>query len=213
MTVASKKINGLYAITPDRQDNDLLLSEVRQAIDGGVKLIQYRAKNIPDKQKHIQAKAIKDLCDDRNVNLIINDNIELSMYLDAFGVHLGKDDDSIENARKMLGSDKCIGISCYNSIERVKKVFKKEIDYIALGAFFPTKSKPNAPRASLEMVAEARTFCKLPIVAIGGIDLVNISMLLKSDINAFASISSIFNSGKIESITNEFNNILKKKIT
>ena len=135
------------------------------------------------------------------------------MYLDAFGVHLGKDDDSIENARKMLGSDKCIGISCYNSIERVKKVFKKEIDYIALGAFFPTKSKPNAPRASLEMVAEARTFCKLPIVAIGGIDLVNISMLLKSDINAFASISSIFNSGKIESITNEFNNILKKKIT
>ena len=120
-------IRGLYAITPDRTDDDLLISQVEQVINGGVKLIQYRAKTIGKNQKKIQASALKELCDKRNVKLIINDDIELSMHLDTFGVHLGKDDDSIENARKMLGSDKCIGISCYNSIERVKKVFKKEI--------------------------------------------------------------------------------------
>lgn len=207
----SNIIKGLYAITPDQNDNDQLISQVEQAINGGVKVIQYRAKTINITQKKIQARAIKDLCDKRNIKLIINDNIELSLHLDAFGVHLGKDDDNIDKARKILGPNKCIGVSCYNSVARAKAAHEKKVNYIALGAFFPTSSKPNAPRASLEQIKQVREFCELPIVAIGGITLDNISMLLKNDINAIASISSIFNARNIKNATQQFCKILERK--
>ena len=202
-------IRGLYAITPDRTDDDLLISQVEQVINGGVKLIQYRAKTIGKNQKKIQASALKALCDKRNVKLIINDDIELSMHLDTFGVHLGKDDDTINKARKILGPNKCIGASCYNSIDRAKEAHKQSADYIAFGAFYPTPTKPHAPRASAELIAQARTFYKLPIVAIGGITLENIPNLLDKDINAVALISSIFNAGNIEARTRKICNLLE----
>ena len=149
------------------------------------------------------------MCDKRNVRLIINDDIELSMHLDTFGVHLGKDDDTINKARKILGPNKCIGASCYNSIDRAKEAHKQSADYIAFGAFYPTPTKPHAPRVSAELITQARTFYKLPIVAIGGITLENIPNLLDKDINAVALISSIFNAGNIEARTRKFCNLLE----
>ena len=205
----SNIIKGLYAITPDQNDNDQLISQVEQAINGGVKVIQYRAKTINFTQKKIQARAIKDLCDKRNIKLIINDNIELSMHLDAFGVHLGKYDDNVDKARKLLGPDKCIGVSCYNSLSRVKEAYEKQVDYIALGAFFPTNTKPNAPRATLDILRQARSMGNIPMVAIGGITLENIETLENEQINCIALVSSLFNSDNIELTAKQFCTILK----
>lgn len=203
-------IKGLYAITPDQKDNDLLTYQVEQAIKGGVKLIQYRAKSLAIEQKKLQAIAIKDLCDKYSVRLIVNDDAKLASNLDAFGVHLGKQDENIDNARKILGPDKCIGVSCYDSITRAKKLCKKPINYIAFGAFFPTTTKPNVPIAALDLISKARKFCNLPIVAIGGITLDNISILLDNNIKAVALISSIFKADNIEITTREFCNILER---
>ena len=209
MMVDTNIIKGLYAITPDQEDNDLLISQVFQAIKGGVKLIQYRSKILHPNQKKIQAKAIKKLCDEQDVRLIINDDIELSKHLDAFGVHLGKNDDTLEKARSILGPDKCVGVSCYNSLERVAEAYEKQASYIALGAFFPTITKPNAPRVSLDIIREAKGMGDIPLVAIGGITLENIRVLKKEKINAIALVSSIFNSDNIEEATKHFCKILE----
>ena len=202
-------ISGIYAITPDQIDNDLLLNHTRQAIEGGVRLVQYRSKTLKPKQKKIQATALKELCDRANVQLIINDDIELSKHLDAFGVHLGKYDDNVDKARKLLGPNKCIGVSCYNSLSRVKEAYEKQVDYIALGAFFPTKTKPNAPRATLDILRQARSMGNIPMVAIGGITLENIETLKNEQINCIALVSSLFNSDNIESTAKQFCTILK----
>ena len=209
MMVDTTIIKGLYAITPDQEDNDFLISQVLQAIKGGVKLIQYRSKILHPNQKKIQATAIKKLCDKQNVHLIINDDIELSKNLDAFGVHLGKNDDTLEKAKSILGPDKCIGVSCYNSLERVAEAYEKQASYIALGAFFPTITKPNAPRVSLDILREAQGIGDIPLVAIGGITLENIRVLKKEKINAVALVSSIFNSDNIEETTRHFCKILE----
>ena len=206
---ASTIIRGLYAITPDQEDNDYLISQVRQAIEGGVKLVQYRSKTLKPNQKKIQATAIKELCDALEVRLIINDDIELSKHLDAFGVHLGKDDDNIDDARKLLGPDKCIGVSCYNSLPRVKAAYDKHADYIALGAFFPTNTKPNAPRVTLEILRQVKNIGNIPLVAIGGISLENLDMLKDEQINSVALVSSLFNSDNIEVTAKQFCTILE----
>ena len=206
---ASTIIRGLYAITPDQEDNDYLISQVRQAIEGGVKLVQYRSKTLKPNQKKIQATAIKELCDALEVRLIINDDIELSKHLDAFGVHLGKDDDNIDDARKLLGPDKCIGVSCYNSLTRVKVAYDKHADYIALGAFFPTNTKPNAPRVTLEILRQVKNIGNIPLVAIGGISLENLDMLKDEQINSVALVSSLFNSDNIEVTAKQFCTILE----
>ena len=206
---ASTIIRGLYAITPDQEDNDYLISQVRQAIEGGVKLVQYRSKTLKPNQKKIQATAIKELCYALEVRLIINDDIELSKHLDAFGVHLGKDDDNIDDARKLLGPDKCIGVSCYNSLTRVKAAYDKHADYIALGAFFPTNTKPNAPRVTLEILRQVKNIGNIPLVAIGGISLENLDMLKDEQINSVALVSSLFNSDNIEVTAKQFCTILE----
>ena len=146
-------IKGLYAVTPEEKDLFVLSSQVESCIKGGARLIQYRSKTLSKIEQNKQARKIKMVCDYYKVPLIINDDIELCRILDADGVHLGENDDSLEKARLILGPSKIIGVSCYNSIDRVKKAVDKGATYIALGACFPTITKPNAPTASLDLIA------------------------------------------------------------
>ena len=146
-------IKGLYAVTPEQTDLFVLISQVESCIKGGARLIQYRSKKLSKIEQSKQARKIKIVCDYYKVPLIINDDIELCRILDADGVHLGENDDSLEKARLVLGPSKIIGVSCYNSIDRVKKAVDKGATYIALGACFPTTTKPNAPTASLDLIA------------------------------------------------------------
>ena len=128
-------INGLYVITPDEPDTNKLSAMVLATLKGGARLVQYRAKTLNKTQQFLQAEVIKELCDRYNAYLIINDNIELCLHLDAFGVHLGEDDGIIETARKIIGTEKVIGVSCYNSLDRVRLAKDSGADYLALGAF------------------------------------------------------------------------------
>ncbi len=197
-------INGLYAITPDEDNTDELLTKVLGALDGGVRFLQYRAKTINEAHQSLQAEAIKRLCDCYNAQLIINDNIELCLHLDAFGVHLGEYDDTLATARKILGPDKMIGVSCYNSMERVKMATINGANYIALGAFFPTTSKPNAPHVTIEQYYLAKNLTHLPIVGIGGITLKNASELISHGVKTLAMINSLFMSDNIQGTAKQF---------
>ena len=164
MTVTTNPciIKGLYAITPDCEDTPLLVDKVAEAVDSGVSILQYRNKVAAAQLKMQQASLIKDICDQRKVPFIINDDVALCDTLDADGVHLGKDDNTIDAVRHILGPDKIIGISCYNDGERVETMLSQACDYIALGACFPSSTKPNAPHASTEFLKKVMTQASKP---------------------------------------------------
>ena len=204
-------IKGLYAVTPEEKDLFVLNSQVESCIKGGARRIQYRSKTLSKIEQNKQARKIKMVCDYYKVPLIINDDIELCRILDADGVHLGENDDSLEKARLILGPSKIIGVSCYNSIDRVKKAVDKGATYIALGACFPTITKPNAPTASLDLIALVLKKFKIPVVAIGGINLENIELLINEGINCVAVINSLFKTKDIEGMARQFSSLIKKE--
>ena len=197
-------IKGIYAITPDQINSELLLKQVKDCCEGGVNVLQYRSKTLSWKKRFEQAKEIKQITDDHKIPLIINDDIDICEHLDAFGVHLGKDDESIQNARSTLGPDKCIGLSCYNDLQRVEMAIKNDVDYVALGACFATKTKPNAPIVSMQILKMAVKKYDVPMLAIGGITMGNINLLKDNGMYCFALINSIFSSVDITSTVKQF---------
>ena len=203
-------INGLYAITPDQKNLSILSSQVESCIKGGAKLIQYRSKKLSKIVQKKQAKQIKIVCNSYNIPLIINDDIELCRNLDADGVHLGENDDSLLKARKLLGPSKIIGISCYNSIDRVKMAIDGGASYVALGACFPTKTKPNAPQVTIDLIKFVLKRFNIPLVAIGGIDTENVELLVKAGVKCVALINGLFQAKDVEKTARIYTNILKK---
>lgn len=200
-------IKGLYAVTPNEPDTKKLIHQIELVNKGGCQLIQYRNKVLTNEEKFRQAAQVKKKCDDLKMTLIINDDIDICCNLNADGVHLGADDDTIEEARIKLGDKKYIGLSCYNSIERVQLALKKRVDYVALGAFFPTKTKLNTRTVSIETLREVKKICSLPIVAIGGITLENVSSLIKEQVDSIAVINGLFTAENLTQTSKNFNEL------
>tara|TARA_B100000795_G_scaffold219886_1_gene174276 strand:- start:1240 stop:1884 length:645 start_codon:yes stop_codon:yes gene_type:complete len=209
--VNSNIIKGLYAVTPEEKDLFVLTSQVESCIKGGAKLIQYRSKTLSKIEQNKQASKIKIICDHYKIPLIINDDIELCRILNADGVHLGGDDDSLEKARLVLGPSKIIGASCYNSIDRVEKAVDKGATYVALGACFPTVTKPNAPTVKLDLIALVLKKFKIPVVAIGGINLENVELLINEGITSIAVINALFKARDIEGTARQFSSLIKMR--
>lgn len=187
------KIKGLYAITPDEQNTDTLLSKVEAALQGGANVLQYRNKLADHKLKTQQARALLPLCRQYNVPLIINDSIKLCLTLDADGVHLGADDGNLREARARLGSGKIMGASCYNRFDLAVAAEHAGADYVAFGACFTSFTKPNAPVAPLDLFAQAHNQLKTPVVAIGGITLENAGKVKLAGADAIAVVGALFN--------------------
>lgn len=191
-SIAQQVIRGLYAITPDEPDTVRLLSRVRLALEGGAQVLQYRNKQAAIDLKLEQAMALRELARQFAVPLIINDDAGLAIEVDAEGVHLGKADASVAAARKLLGADKIIGVSCYNQLSLAHEAEKQGADYVAFGAFFASTIKPSASHATIALLDEARRAIRLPIVAIGGITAENGRQLLSAGADALAVISALF---------------------
>src|SRR5262245_28135582 len=130
-------VRGLYAVTPDLADTDRLARGVDAALAGGARAVQYRNKSGDDALKPQHARVLAVTCRRRGVPLIINDHLELALAVDADGVHLGRDDGSIDEARGRLGRDKVLGVSCYDRIEKALDAGRRGADYVAFGSFFP----------------------------------------------------------------------------
>jgi thiamine-phosphate pyrophosphorylase len=182
---------GLYAITQSANNSaDALFEAVSAAIRGGAVVIQYRDKN-PIDAPSVAHKLVK-ICHQHNIPLIINDDIELAILSKADGVHLGKEDSDITEARKRLGDAVIIGVSCYNSIERAVTAQSLGATYIAFGRFFPSSSKPLAAPAEIDTLRKAKAVIHLPIVAIGGILPENGGHLLAAGADLLAVIGGVF---------------------
>jgi thiamine-phosphate pyrophosphorylase len=208
---ARATVRGLYAITPDGTDPATLKAMVIAALEGGTRLIQYRQKNMAAPIRVAQARELNALCVSRNASLIINDNVELAHQIDAAGVHLGRDDMGVVEARQMLGPHKIIGVSCYNQMELAEAAIAAGADYIAFGAFFTSQVKPDAVRAELALIIKAREKFRIPVVAIGGISLQNAPQLINAGAAAVAVISDLFNAPDITAQAIAFQQLFSEK--
>ncbi|MGB5177457.1 MAG: thiamine phosphate synthase [Gammaproteobacteria bacterium] len=190
---------GLYAIT----DSQLipaakLYEQVAAAIRGGAAVIQYRDKISDHEQRRQQASVLARLCDDHAVPLIINDDVELAAAVGASGVHLGKSDDTVRSARKVLGADAIIGVSCYNMLERAVEATGEGADYVAFGRFYASQSKPDTVTAKPELLLRARRCLHVPIVAIGGITPENGQPLITAGAHLLAAIHGVFGQADVQ---------------
>ncbi len=183
--------SGLYAITQtENKSPDRVVAEVAAALRGGAAVVQYRDKN-PVDALYLARELVK-LCHRHEVPLLVNDDIELALQSGADGVHLGKDDGHIVEARQRLGAAAIIGISCYNSFERALEAETHGATYAAFGRFFPSSSKPLAAPAQQETLRQAKRALNIPIVAIGGILPENGAQLLGAGADLLAVIGGIF---------------------
>jgi thiamine-phosphate pyrophosphorylase len=188
----SFSIKGLYLVTPDQDNTELLCSQIEQALQGGASIVQYRHKTASKALRLEQASALLTICRQVNVPLLINDNVELAATLDADGVHIGQHDQAIADARALLGPAKIIGASCYNRFELAEQAQTAGADYIAFGACYPSPTKPDAPRATADLFTRAKQSLSLPVVGIGGITLDNAPPLIAAGADALAVITDIF---------------------
>ena len=188
-----KSLHGLYAITDTAvSDDQQLISATRQAISGGARIVQYRNKTLAAEHRQRQAKLVLRECRARDIPLIINDDVTLARAIDADGVHLGRDDGDIEFARRQLGNNRIIGISCYNNAQLARTAVAAGADYVAFGAFFPSSTKPQAVQATPELLKRAKRELDIPVVAIGGVTAKNGAALIDAGADMLAVIQGIF---------------------
>lgn len=203
-------VRGLYAVTPDIADTAELRAKVEAALGGGVALVQYRNKTANRELRALQAATLRALCRGRGVPLIINDYLDLVEAVDADGLHVGKDDTMLPQARARLGPGKLLGASCYDRLENAVAAVQAGADYVAFGSFFASSVKPDTVRASLTLLREARQSLGLPIVAIGGITLENAPQLIAAGADAVAVISALFSAPDIRSAAERFADLFRK---
>jgi thiamine-phosphate pyrophosphorylase len=204
------KLRGLYAIT-DRSltAQSSLSQQVAQALAGGARVIQYRDKGGDLESRRREASELMQLCHQNRVPLIINDDLELAVETGADGVHLGKDDPAIEQARQRLGQDAIIGVSCYNRFELAVAAQAAGADYIAFGRFFPSSSKPDAVQAGIELLHQAKAELHIPTVAIGGITPENGGPLIAAGASMLAVIQGVFGQPDIRTACQRFNQLFE----
>ena len=202
---ADKSIFRLYAVT-DRfgLPYEEFIKKIGEALSGGITCLQLREKNIFDEDFLKEAIEVKKMCRKHNVPLIINDNVKIALECGADGVHIGHNDMSIKQARKILGDDFIIGVSAHNVGEALEAE-KNGADYLGTGAAFGSKTKKDANAISHQTIADICKAVKIPVVAIGGIEKTNVLELKGTGIDGIAVISAVFRS---ESTVNECKELL-----
>lgn len=179
-------MRGLYAITPEGAG---LVAKVRSALEGGIALLQYRRK----RGTLEEVKAIARLAREHGVPLIVNDDVELALAVDADGAHLGRDDGDLPAARKKLRG-KILGASCYDRLELARSAVAAGADYVAFGSVFASPTKPGAVRAPLSLFGND---LGVPKCAIGGITLANAPQAIAAGADLLAVISDLFDAPDI----------------
>lgn len=190
---------GLYALTPDERYTPRLVAHVSAAVAGGAVLVQYRNKTASAALRREQIAALLPVCHAGGADLIVNDDVELAIELEADGVHVGRDDapESLVAVRQALGINRILGVSCYNDLSLAQHAAENGADYLAVGSMFSSSTKPLAVKATLEVVTEVRRRFGLPVAAIGGITLANAPSVITAGADLLAVITDLFNAADI----------------
>ena len=181
----------IYLVTDDGcLQGRALIDCVREALEGGVTLVQYRAKTASSAEMYDEALQLKALCDSFNVPLIINDRLDIAMAVGAAGVHLGQDDLPCAAARKILGEDYIIGVSAHNPAE-ARAALLCGADYLGCGAVFGTATKADVKKLGTDGLAAICKAKGLPVVGIGGVTADNYREVRAAGADGAAIVSGI----------------------
>ena len=181
----------IYLVTDDGcLQGRVLIDCVREALEGGVTLVQYRAKTASSAEMYAEALQLKALCDSFKVPLIINDRLDIAMAVGAAGVHLGQDDLPCAAARKLLGEDYIIGVSAHNPAE-AKAALQSGADYLGCGAVFGTATKADVKKLGTEGLTAICREKGLPVVGIGGVTADNYREVRAAGADGAAIVSGI----------------------
>ena len=200
----------LYAVTDRIWVKDTtLMDQVKEALEGGITFLQLREKHLSKEEFIKEAREMKELSKEYKVPFVINDNIEVALEVDADGVHIGQNDMSVEEARKLLGEDKIIGVSAHN-VEEAIKAQKGGADYLGVGAVCATSTKKDANVVSKEEIKKICHTVEIPVVAIGGIKKENIKTLEGTDVDGVAVVSAIFAAKDIKKDTKQLRSLVEE---
>ena len=198
-------MRGLYAITPDIADTEVLARKVEQALKAGVAMLQYRNKMLSKDRRLLQAKELAPLARGYGVPFIVNDDVEIALAVGANGAHIGKDDGDIAAARAKLPG-KILGASCYADLEKARAAVRAGADYVAFGSVFPSPTKPDAVRAPLALFGND---LGVPLCAIGGITLENAPALIAAGASLLAVISDLFDAPDIRERATQYRRLFQ----
>ncbi|PMP64584.1 MAG: thiamine phosphate synthase [Caldimicrobium thiodismutans] len=203
---------GLYVITDEKltpYSGGKIFEFVEKALKGGARFVQLRDKSNKEEELFNLSLELKKLCHRYGAFFIINDRVSLAKEVEADGVHLGKEDEPLEEAIKKL-KGKIIGVSCYGSLERAKWAESLGVSYVAFGSFFPSPTKPESQLVPLDLISKAKRELKIPICAIGGITLERAEELIKLGADILAVISDIWLAEDIEKRAKGYTQLFKK---
>lgn len=183
----------LYLISPRDVGGDFL-ERLNQAITGGpVAAFQFRVKDVDIKEALRLAEPIKEICDEHDVAFVVNDDVALAKQLSADGLHLGQSDEDLSVARKELGSDIQIGITCHDSRHLAMEAGEGGANYVAFGAFFPSETKETHYQPDVEILKWWSAVMEIPCVAIGGITPANCRPLVEAGADFLAVSGAVWN--------------------
>lgn len=193
------KLRGLYVIT----DTHLIprahfAATVEAAVRGGATMVQLREKETPPDEMIRLGRELLAVTRRYGALLIVNDHPAVAREIGADGVHVGRDDPPVAEARALLGPDVIIGASCYGELDRAVAAEQAGADYVAFGTPFPSPTKPKRTDISLEIFQEARRRVHVPIFAIGGITLANAQQVIDAGADGIAVVSGVFGAPDVE---------------
>ena len=183
----------LYLITPPRLDLAAFPDRLAAALDAGeVACLQLRLKDVPDDEVRRAIQALLPIAQARGVAFLVNDRPDLAAELGADGAHVGQQDMAYAEARRLLGEDRIVGVTCHDSRHLAMEAAEAGADYVAFGAFFPTGTKEAKFRAELELLEWWQEIFTTPCVAIGGITVENCGGLVRAGADFLAVISAVW---------------------
>ncbi len=184
----------LYLITPPAFAPDEFAGQLAAALDGGpVASVQLRLKEASDADIIAAARILMPICHGRDVAFILNDRADLARDVGADGVHVGQDDMTCAEARNIVGDDAIVGVTCHNSRHLSMIAAEQGADYVAFGAFFPTRTKTETTAADISLLSWWAELFEAPCVAIGGITVDNARPLIGAGADFLAVCEGIWN--------------------
>jgi thiamine-phosphate pyrophosphorylase len=184
----------LYLITPPRLDPAVFSRELAVALDAGdLACVQLRLKDVDDAAIRHAVEVLKPITQSRDVAFILNDRPDLAQETECDGVHVGQDDAPYAEARRIMGPEAIVGVTCHSSYHLAMEAAEAGADYVAFGAFFPTTTKEAKTRAEVSLLSDWAELTVVPCVAIGGITVENCAPLVAAGVDFLAVASGVWN--------------------
>lgn len=206
----SKKLSGLYAITDEiLTPKSTIVSQVKRVLEAGAKIVQFRDKTSDDSEVESICIELQVACSEYGATFIIDDRAKLVAKIKADGLHIGKDDISLSEARNIVGKNTIIGVSCYGSVKRAKEAQSAGADYVAFGSVFPSPTKPKSTVIDLDIITKAKEQLDIPICVIGGINASNTAEIVRYKPDMISVVSAVFGGEDIEDRVKNLNQIIQ----